>query len=618
MIISFILGVIYCKHKEEDMERKYIMIDSTYRDRLLYPNPAQFILPINATIGNNPCNSKNPLLDGYPVHSFCFLDPSGSFTGTVVAGNPRALQVDASIDTLTGLSDPTNGTTLQQAIDIFVNLSLMVAGDANMYRVISYDAARRIIYLDTSVLTFMIGMTYTLMNPSTNSTIVLQGYSISMNGFTSNTDGYFLSQNKPIYVWDMTLNEVQVGTLVNDSIQLATPFSMGWSVADKYTISIATPISNGYFSGLAPGTFYLHSGIWQLELCLPGEGYIAGGKVQIVAEGDVRPDYKIAVGRVVYTNSSSGISRIELLYCGDEYQTGETYYLLPMGEGFRSGLATIRVLRTAMGFKIHPTQTNTLVGSYFMPMIFTAEFQLDPTDPTLLQINPNNSLPYTPNRTPCNISMLDANSLNGVSPIVDVFTYEGVQVILTLPVASELYQRFQCTNIGDFPEAMVFEVLPFLRDGVVNMDYRGTMVSSNQMVCYALSINTLILPNQILNLPFGSLTSSYPYVLLEITNETAASGHNKSILYSNNPNTVSATFICSISDVNSPFITKFINISSDRSTQILKFKPNDNLRFRVSMPDGRSFETEVKDYLPPLQPNPLLQINCLVEIMRLA
>jgi hypothetical protein len=180
-----------------------------------------------------------------------------------------------------------------------------------------------------------------------------------------------------------------------------------------------------------------------------------------------------------------------------------------------------------------------------------------------------------------------------------------------------VYSRFECSNLSLFPEAFHYQIYRFKRDGCVALDYRGTTVSSNQMTCYALTVNTLILPNQILNLPFGSLTSSYPYVLLEITNETASSGHNKAIIYSNNPNTVNATFVCSISDVNSPVITKFININSDRSSQIIKFKPNDNLKFRISMPDGRTFETENKDYIPPLGPNPLLQINCLIEIVRL-
>ena len=213
--------------------------------------------------------------------------------------------------------------------------------------------------------------------------------------------------------------------------------------------------------------------------------------------------------------------------------------------------------------------------------------------------------------------MMEGNSFNGVSPIVDVFSYQDKKIILTQSMDTSLYSRFQCTNIDLFPEAFHYQILPFKGDGCVSMDYRGTTVSSNQMVCYALTVNTLILPNQILNLPYGALTSSYPYVLLEITNETASSGHNKSVIYSNNPNTVCATFVCSISDVNSPIITKFININSDRATQIIKFKPNDNLKFRISMPDGRTFETEIKDYLPPLQPNPLLQLNCLIEIIRL-
>lgn len=600
------------------MERKYIMVDSTYRDRLLYPNPAEFILPINSAIGNTIMNSKNPTAMGYPVYNFCFLSATGTFTGPIVGGNPRALQVGPSIDTLTGISDPNVDTTLEDTVDMFANLSLQVVGDANTYTITSYDPVRRILYLDTPILNFTLPLNYTIINPSTSSKIVLQGYKLAVNGFPVSNDGFFLSSSTLLYVWDLTLNEIRTGQLINETINLTTPFSAGWSVDDKYIVSVDTmPTEWGVYDVVDPTNPVLRTGLFRFVITDPGVQYQPQTNVAIVAQFDSRPAYAIGIGKIVFTNTQGGVSRLDILYCGDQYIMNGEYYLLPLGDPFRKGLAVIKVLSTAVGFVVNnPTTPSDLTGSYMIPLLLTPEFTYDQSTDTV-SISPNDTLPYYPNRIIRNVSLIEANSLNGLVPIVQTLLYQNKKIIMTQSMVPELYNRLTATNIALFPEAFNYYVIPFNKDGCVSMDYRGTFVSSNQMVCYGITVNTLILPNQILNLPFGSLTSSYPYVLLEITNETASSGHNKAVIYSNNPNTVTATFVCSISDVNSPTITKFININSDRSSQIVKFKPNDNLKFRVSMPDGRSFETEIKDYIPPLSPNPLLQINCLIEIIRM-
>ena len=602
------------------MERKYLMIDSTYRDRLLYPSPAEFIIPINSPIGNNVLNSKNPTAIGYPVFNFCFLTVGASFTGQITGGNPRAIEVAATINNLTGIGVVGVDTSLDNAVDMFVNLSLTVAGDANTYTITGYDPVRRILYLDTPILTaaFVIGANYTISNPSTSSAIVLQGYKLAVNGFPVSNDGFFLSSSTIIYVWDLTINEVRSGYLTNATINLTTPFSAGWSVNDKYIVSIDTPPTEyGEFNSVVPTNPVLKTGVNRFTIVDAGVGYQNQMDVEIVQQFDARPAYAIGIGKVVFTTTAGGVSRLDLLYCGDQYLMNTEYYLLPVGDVFRPGLAVVKVLSTAVGFVVdNPTTTSDLTGSYMIPLLLSPEFTYDLASDTI-SISPMNSLPYRPNRIIKNISMIEANSLNGLTPIVQTLIYQNKKIIMTQPMVPELYKRLTASNIALFPEAYNYYVVPFDKDGCVSMDYRGTFVSSNQMVCYGITVNTLILPNQILNLPFGSLTSSYPYVLLEITNETASSGHNKGVIYSNNPNTVSATFVCSISDVNSPTITKFININSDRSSQIIKFKPNDALKFRVFLPDGKTFETEIKDRLPPLGVNPLLQLNCLIEIIRL-
>lgn len=211
-------------------------------------------------------------------------------------------------------------------------------------------------------------------------------------------------------------------------------------------------------------------------------------------------------------------------------------------------------------------------------------------------------------------SALDGNLLstvgkNTIYVQVNVMTkqmYQRLVVMSNLPQNDSTDTQFvsRCT------------ISSFKTDTCTALQYTGSTVSSNQMVCYNLRVASLVVPNQQLDLPSGGLSSSYPYMFLEIANETASSGHNRNVIYSNNPNAVFATFTCPISDVNAPTNTKFIKIFSAGHSMV-KFKPNDDLRFRLFMPDGQLFNTVMEDYLPPLPPNPLLQISVVLEITRI-
>jgi hypothetical protein len=48
--------------------------------------------------------------------------------------------------------------------------------------------------------------------------------------------------------------------------------------------------------------------------------------------------------------------------------------------------------------------------------------------------------------------------------------------------------------------------------------------------------------------------------------------------------------------------------------QTVKFRPNDSIKFKVYLPDGRDFMTTIPDTAPPSPVNPLLQISALFEI----
>ena len=167
-------------------------------------------------------------------------------------------------------------------------------------------------------------------------------------------------------------------------------------------------------------------------------------------------------------------------------------------------------------------------------------------------------------------------------------------------------------------ESVSWEILPFTEDTSCPLVYTGSQVSQNQMVCYNMRLANLILPNVTLKSDYGGLIAFYPFVYVEITNETAPSGRQVNLLYSNNPHAGKATFRAAIDDTPTPVISRFIKIDGDGAVQTIKFKPNDNLKFRVFFGDGQTFQSVTPDTAPPEYPNALLQISALFEIERLS
>lgn len=168
------------------------------------------------------------------------------------------------------------------------------------------------------------------------------------------------------------------------------------------------------------------------------------------------------------------------------------------------------------------------------------------------------------------------------------------------------------------PVAATGEILGFSRDNLVPLDYNGSTVSQQQMVCYEVGLLNLVVPNSVIQAgDRGSHVAFYPYLYVELANATAPSGGMSNIIYSNNPNAVRMTFRASVNNVNNPTVTSFINIAGNSMLQTIKFKPNDNLYFRVTLPSGETFNTTQTEYYSPFLPNPLGQISAAFSIKRL-
>ena len=407
-----------------------------------------------------------------------------------------------------------------------------------------------------------------------------------------------------------------------------------------------------------PAAFILPDTVARFSIQEQGIGYTTNDIVGLYPSGSTvilgtEVTQNVATMQVVLTDSYGQIKGLELLWPGYNYCCGcfyDAYVItptstttssttLPCGTYVTSRPNRIQRLGTVFVSQVVPyleieSETPVTTGNFFLPLLLTQMFGLNTSssstvDQGYLQISPTHSLPPPVPRIGQKIlpelnGEKVVNGFYGVYPILKVFplcsstTGYGIQVEMS---TTEVFPLFDATlfpyNSQFLPISQTFAILDYEKDGVNSLDYSGSTVSSNQPVCYGIKIVSLILPNQILNTSYGGLTSSYPFVFVEISNETSPLGNSKNTIYSNNPNSTTATFSCHVSDVNSPLITKFIKIFSDGNNQVIKFKPNDNLKFRLFMPNGDNFVTTVTDYLPPLQVNPLLQISCLIEITRL-
>ena len=152
-------------------------------------------------------------------------------------------------------------------------------------------------------------------------------------------------------------------------------------------------------------------------------------------------------------------------------------------------------------------------------------------------------------------------------------------------------------------------ILPFSHDNFTPFVYTGSITSQQEMVCYEVDLVNLVLPNRELAVGAGGFISYYPYVYVLLQNVSASGANLRNIIYSNNPNSTNVLFRCAITDIANPNTSSFIKVDCDGATQTVKFKPNDNLRFAVFLPNGEVFKTVLIDNFAPKITNPLAQIS---------
>ncbi len=189
---------------------------------------------------------------------------------------------------------------------------------------------------------------------------------------------------------------------------------------------------------------------------------------------------------------------------------------------------------------------------------------------------------------------------NGVSQLISAYTgsTQSAKMAKALP---------NIPNVGD-----PFLIAQYSGDNASPLLYSGT-IGMNQAVCYSIELLYLTLPNQILSSGYGGSLDKYPYVYLYIYNE--GNQHTEYPMYSNNRINQSATFKIPLG------ITlkseTFFTLKDARMIEVIKFKIDQPIRFRLVLPDGSPIIFVTPDNSSPMTVNPLVQISASFALRRI-
>ena len=495
-----------------------------------------------------------------------------------------------------------------------------------------YDPITSTIYLRTPFPVFDIeyeGYSINIYNSFT-----LDPRSVPSNRFFITINGEFLRNspliyyNSDIFIYNINKNEFRK-TIQYDSTfhkyEIEKPFSRTVrDVTDQFLLfGNATSSFCGSISLLPDSTFYTYIPSSTLSLTR-GFGYTKGMLVRLVSEQDTGDSFHVF--ELLNVNLSGQIDQasFRLIDLGNQsLRQGSQYRVEPLHSQHTIQVASVQLISLSVVFKVEfkneKPLPSSLIGAYFFPIVMSQQYALEGDQ---LHLQPNGTI-IAKNKTFSPTDLLESQTQNGVCGIKDVISQKDYSYVITQQFSNMkkldiLAKAFLENKIPDFAAGITnFLILNFNSDGVVPLNYTGSQITNSQMSCYQLSVTSLILPNVILQSTSGLLTSSYPYLFVEISNESLPSSGNTDIIYSNNPFASKATFICPTLDVNNPETTKFIKIGSGSGSQIMKFSPFDNLKVKITLPNGETFKTEINDNLIPNSANPRIQITLLLEIVKI-
>jgi hypothetical protein len=601
-----------------------IHVDSTYRDRLLYPNPADFVIEYGSPTNNNMFNMRNPVTKQLPIYNFVFpyvstYSKSIDFLSTGVTISNSSLQIRISGGNENAIilnSDDMMaifGSSIQkQSYDFLTNL-YFVYGSGSPYslsRIISFDSLTNVVTLENPITIDLSTLSYCYIY--NDSYVDGSRMSIVLSGKNADMKNYIRLQG--LYLYNAT-REQELPVRVSSNEQFLTEIDdnvfTDWSVNDFYMLFLTSTNINTLLPFANNGNSYVSRSIRTLRIIETSSLFTVNNSIYDLYRSDTKSISNISI-TITKIDRSGKIVTFDIISRGYDINMNTTYYIEDFDVNNNRLYAVFGIQDTYQSFMVSGEITLSQ-NTFFTPFAFTPLFNHNDT-------YPNDEISF--NVFPVEYDQyIDVTSyvpqiqnMSGSAMIYEYYhTDDGNTIIYTTSYEEKtlaLLNGSLYTN--NWWNGVMLSMVS--KDQFVPLNYSGSTVSQSQLTCYEIQLLNLILPNLELN-STQTLTSFFPYLFVEFTNATTMT-RNVNNLYTNNQYGQSALFAVPISDVNSPTTSQFLNLNC-ATIQTVKFKPNDSFHFRVYLTNGRTFTPTLKDTLPPMIPNALVQISAIFSIKKI-
>lgn len=563
---------------------KYLEIDSSFRNRNLYPIPSNFVVEISQSGQKNAMSALDPVSNASPIkvwnNSFTEATWGSNIITNITVSPASSPSTDGN--TTFQITSQTGSQQLRQ-VNGFYNGACLISGTGGTFppvppltcrRIIDYEYINlynAFITVDSAIPDNLVGLVgyWEIANPTpipTNSTGSVINFFIP-NGVAS--DNYYIGY----LIQNIMTSEYKTITAYDGTIRLA--------VLDSPTLTdwLNIPIS---------------------------------GSTGSAANFVIRKEIPVATGTIAdYFQSSvqlqSSASNISDIYSGSFLRIVQTNYTGPNSTGPYSS-------------PLSPYNQEIRINKYI-----AGDGLISSVNGNIVTLNPTTSS-STDNYY---VGGILTDSTKSTGALVTGYVGSTHQATLYSSIGASigdawtmrtavLQQQFTASPYLSATGLLNknYEVEMFSRDNANPFVYNGSLVTTEQMVCYEVELLNLTLPNTVLASGRGGRAIFYPYLYVELQ-QVSAAGNNNNILYSNNPNSHKMLFRAVVDDTPIPVISPFIKIDGDGMTHTIKFKPTDSFRFSVHHPNnGELFRTVIQDYYSPTEVNPLAQISACFAFRR--
>jgi hypothetical protein len=579
---------------------KYIDIDSTYRDRRLFPNPADFQVIHNTSQSNNINEFKDPVSLGsikYPtVFGKMLAYPISQPATNQLVVEPRIYQQYNF--NFTDTLNPVQNIFNDDIVEVFNDQNPLIS--SSFHTVTDTVFQSNTVALETSTVFAPIDTTATVYPD-----VLLNFY---LSDTSSDIDGYYVGKTIIINSQSRTILGYSGG---NHLATVGTQLSVAPTTGDPYTIYTNATWTLITDSAITPtGTLAYPSrdvhdigdrNLYRIRKEIPfyqgtvDTPPITLRSIPLLTTGSAIDDF--------YKNKWLTITN-ETRTIESGVIAGVTYSISPAtyGEYDTALPTTVTLVSTA---NIDPTKldeytfivASAAFNGYNLRMVIASV--VNATDITV----------YT--GLPAGIAPGDTYWVDWNNPIVGesrkILSYNGTTKIATLE------QPF--SSIPYYLDT--FDILTINYDNFSSMSlFSSDTFLASQAICYEVTLQCLVLPNLTIKNGTGNRIAFYPYIYLEFSSASSESYRN--VYITNVPNLAERLFKIPIYNVITPLSSPFVVLNGLGQRMAIKLKPRDNFNVKVFLPNGEIIQWDVTDTQPPVIPLPELQVSITLGFRRIS